>query len=170
MPDRANTRVAFIGLGSNLDDPKFQVRRALVELQSIRLSHLLRHSSLYRSAPVGPPNQPDYVNAVAALETSLSALDLLGALQTIERAHGRTRSGLRWGPRTLDLDLLLFGDTQVDEQRLTVPHPRIAERAFVLHPWYEIAPDISVPGLGRLVELVRNCPPQRLERITDDAP
>lgn len=164
---RAWSCTAFVGLGSNLARPKLQVKRALIELQSLQLSRLLRRSSLYRSAPMGPGDQADYINAVAAIDTALSALALLDALQAIENAHGRTRAKQRWGPRTLDLDLLLFGDETIHDARLKVPHPGISERAFVLHPLYEIAPDLSVPGLGPLTELLRKCPPQRLQRLTE---
>ncbi len=116
---------------------------------------------------MGPGDQPDYFNAVAAIDTALSAFALLDALQSIENAHGRTRSKERWGPRTLDLDLLLFGDATIDDARLKVPHPGISERAFVLHPLYEIAPDLTLPTLGPLAELLRKCPPQRLQRLTE---
>ncbi len=170
MPSRENAWgcTAFVGLGSNLAKPKSQVKRALIELQSLRLSRLLRHSSLYRSAPMGPTDQPDYINAVAAVDTGLSAFALLAALQTIENGHGRTRGKLRWGPRTLDLDLLLFGNVTIDEERLKIPHPGISQRAFVLHPLYEIAPDLTVPGLGPLAELLRKCPSRRLKRLTNE--
>lgn len=116
---------------------------------------------------MGPGDQPDYVNAIAAIDTALSAFALLDALQAIENSHGRTRSKQRWGPRTLDLDLLLFGDATIDDPRLKVPHPGISERAFVLHPLYEIAPDLTIPNLGPLTELLHKCPPQRLQRLTE---
>ncbi|MGH8580207.1 MAG: 2-amino-4-hydroxy-6-hydroxymethyldihydropteridine diphosphokinase [Gammaproteobacteria bacterium] len=165
--ERALSCTAFVGLGSNLARPILQVKRALIELQSLQLSRLLRRSSLYRSAPMGPGDQRDYINAVAAIDTALSAFALLDALQSIENAHGRTRGKQHWGPRTLDLDLLLFGDATIDDARLKIPHPGISERAFVLHPLYEIAPDLTVPGLGPLAELLRKCPPQRLQRLTE---
>jgi 2-amino-4-hydroxy-6-hydroxymethyldihydropteridine diphosphokinase len=140
---------AFVGLGSNLDDPTGQVRRALLELAQLAESRLLRHSGLYRSPPMGPQDQPPYVNAVAMLQTALAPLELLDALQALERAHGRRRT-TRWGPRTLDLDLLLYGDLQIEHPRLRVPHPGMAQRAFVLVPMAEIAPDLEIPGLGVL--------------------
>lgn len=164
--ERALSCMAFIGLGSNLDRPELQVKSALVELQSLKSSRLLCHSSLYRSAPMGPQDQPDYLNAVAAIDTALSAFALLDALQTIEDAHGRIRKQ-RWGPRTLDLDVLLYGDATIDDVRLQVPHPGISERAFVLYPLYEIAPELTIPGLGPLAGLLRKCPPQQLQRLTE---
>lgn len=140
---------ACIGLGSNLDDPVRQVDSALSELADLPLTRLLRHSSLYRSAPMGPADQPDYVNAAALLETALEPLELLDALQAIEAAHGRRRM-LRWGPRTLDLDLLAYGDLSLAHPRLVLPHPGIGERAFVLVPMAEIVPDMMIPGVGAL--------------------
>lgn len=138
---------AFIGLGSNLERPVEQVRAALLELARLPRSRLLRRSPLYRSAPQGGPAQPDFVNAVALLETGLDPLPLLDALQAIEQRHGRVRAE-RWGPRTLDLDLLLYGDRTIDDERLRVPHARLHERAFVLVPLHDIAPDLVLPGLG----------------------
>ena len=142
---------AFIGLGSNLDGPAAQVTAALECLAALPDSMLHARSRLYASAPMGPQDQPDYVNAVAWLRTHLSPHALLDRLQAIEHAAGRRRTdGQRWGPRPLDLDLLMWGDLQIAEERLTLPHPGIAERAFVLFPWAEIAPAQSVPGLGRV--------------------
>lgn len=141
---------AYIGLGSNLDDPRAQVRDAAAALATLPRSRLIIASALYRSAPHGPPDQPDFVNAVAALLSCLSPADLLSALQQLEDARGRQRSGPRWGPRRIDLDLLLFGDTVASGEALTLPHPRLAERAFVLCPLAEIAPGLRLPD-GRLV-------------------
>lgn len=135
----------YIGLGSNLAGPADRIRSALDALGRIPDSRLLDHSALYRSPPMGPPGQPDYVNAVAALETGLAPEALLDALQGIEAAHDRRRDGERWGPRTLDLDLLLYGDRTVATARLTVPHPGVAERAFVLVPLCELAPGLTLP-------------------------
>jgi 2-amino-4-hydroxy-6-hydroxymethyldihydropteridine diphosphokinase len=155
---------AYIGLGSNLGDPKQQVSSAIEELSKVAGIALLQASSLYASPPMGPQDQPDYINAVACIETSLSALDLLAALQHIEQTHGRIR--LRhWGERTLDLDLLLFGDEVIQLPTLTVPHPGIAERAFVLHPLAEIAPTIDIPELGNIVELKAKCVDTQLTRL-----
>ncbi|MAT66543.1 MAG: 2-amino-4-hydroxy-6-hydroxymethyldihydropteridine diphosphokinase [Gammaproteobacteria bacterium] len=160
-----DTATAWIGLGSNLDDPAAQVSRALDELDAIEATYLLHVSSLYASPPMGPPDQPEYVNAVAGLLTTLAPEALLDALQAIEQAHGRVRSGQRWGPRTLDLDLLLYADLQLETARLIVPHPGLRQRAFVLHPLAEVAPELMVPGLGRVLELARACPADGLRCI-----
>lgn len=138
---------AFIGLGANLDDPRDQVQRAFGELARLPQSTLVARSSLWRSAPVGYPNQPEFVNAVAKLETGLSADALLGELQKVESTHGRERSFAN-APRTLDLDLLIYGDEVRASPRLTLPHPRMHERAFVLNPLLEIAPGAVIPGHG----------------------
>jgi len=149
---------AYVALGSNLDDPARQVRSALAALGRLPDTDLVARSSLYRSLPVGPPNQPDYINSVAALETALTPEEMLEHLQSIERRHGRTREGERWGPRTLDLDLLLHGHSRRDDPHLVLPHPGLHERAFVLYPLFEIAPDLQVPGLGTLRELIGRVP------------
>ena len=145
---RPHWRPAYIGVGSNLDSPRDQVRRALDAIAALDGCRVVRSSSLYRSAPVGPQDQPDFVNAVVAVLTTRDARELLADLQSIERSQGRVRGGERWGPRTLDLDLLVFGSARIDEPGLTVPHPRIAERNFVLLPLEELAPDLMIPGLG----------------------
>lgn len=158
----------YIALGSNLDEPPAQVRRALVELARLEGATLRAVSSLYRSSPMGPADQPDYINAVAALETGLAPHALLNALQAIEQAHGRRRGAQRWGPRTLDLDVLLYGQETIDDQRLTIPHPGISERAFVLFPLQEIvAPDFMIPGHGSLQELLPRVAADRPERLPD---
>lgn len=143
--------LAFVGLGSNLDQPEQQLRHALRELDDLRHTRLVRHSALYGSAPLGPPGQPDYVNAVAMLQTSLEAHALLDELQALEQRHGRER-GEHWGPRTLDLDLLLYGQQRIMSPRLQVPHPQMHRRAFVLVPLHDLAPDIGLPGLGPLAD------------------
>ena len=145
--------LAYIGLGSNLEQPLDQLHRALSELQRIPRSSLQASASFYLSSPMGPADQPDFINSVAALHTELSPLDLLDQLQRIEQTHGRER-GLRWGPRTLDLDLLLYGDQLIQNDRLSVPHPGIGERAFVLLPLAELVPDLEVPGLGAVSDLL----------------
>lgn len=155
---------AWIGLGSNLNDPVTQVKTALVELGGLVDCSLCAVSSLYRSPPMGPADQPDYVNAVARLRTRLAALALLDALQSIEARHGRRR-GRRWGERTLDLDLLVFGREVIDTRRLTVPHPGIAERNFVLYPLAEVAPGLVIPELGAVADLLKRCPDTGLSRI-----
>lgn len=124
-----------------------QVERALEALTRLPETRREAISSLYRTPPMGPPGQPDYINAVAALSTRLTPHRLLDELQAIERAHARVRAE-RWGPRTLDLDILLFGEERLADARLSVPHPGIAERAFVLLPLCEIAPALSIPGVG----------------------
>ncbi|MDW7745817.1 2-amino-4-hydroxy-6-hydroxymethyldihydropteridine diphosphokinase [Halomonas sp.] len=136
---------AWIGLGSNLDGPRAHVERALGELDRLPLTRRVAASRLYASAPVGPADQPDYINAVAQLETRLSPLALLDQLQALEQRHGRVR-GRRWGARTLDLDLLLFDDQRVTLPRLTLPHPEMARRAFVLVPLAELAPHLVLDG------------------------
>jgi 2-amino-4-hydroxy-6-hydroxymethyldihydropteridine diphosphokinase len=157
---------AFIGLGSNLQEPVEQLRRALQALARISGCTLETHSRLYRSRPMGPQDQPAYVNAVAQLSTVLAPPDLLDRLQALELAQGRERSAQRWGPRTLDLDILLYGDRRIELPRLRVPHPGLASREFVLYPLLEIAgPDLTVPGLGRLGELVARCARNALEPL-----
>ena len=149
-----STVTAYVGLGSNLDNPAAQIAAAIDMLAALPNATLRAVSSFYRNPPMGPQDQPDYVNAVVALDTRLTPRALLDAMQAIERAQGRDRSGLRWGPRTIDLDLLVYGDTVLDEDHLQVPHPGIAERAFVLVPLAEIAPQISIPGHGLLSTLL----------------
>ncbi|WP_280554304.1 2-amino-4-hydroxy-6-hydroxymethyldihydropteridine diphosphokinase [Halomonas sp. 25-S5] len=136
---------AWIGLGSNLDVPRAHVERALGELDRLPLTRRIAASRLYASAPLGPADQPDYINAVALLATRLSPLALLDQLQALEQRHGRVRRR-RWGPRTLDLDLLLFDDQRVTLPRLTLPHPEMARRAFVLVPLAELAPSLVFDG------------------------
>ncbi|WP_444883906.1 2-amino-4-hydroxy-6-hydroxymethyldihydropteridine diphosphokinase [Microbulbifer sp. PSTR4-B] len=154
----------FIGLGSNLSEPQKQLRSALAAMEEIPDCRLLRCSSFYHSAPIGPGEQPDYVNAVVELECALTPIGLLDQLQTIEQAHGRERS-VRWGARTLDLDVLLFGEQQLDETRLQVPHPRMAERNFVLQPLAELDPQLQLPSGELLQQLLQDCPQNRLEKF-----
>ena len=162
------TVAAFIGLGSNLDDPRAQVTQAMDELAQIPATCLAARSPLYRSAPMGPQDQPDYINAVVRLDTALTAEALLDALQAIELAHHRQRTR-HWGPRTLDLDLLLYGDAVINNARLQVPHPHMRERAFVLYPLADVAPGLMVPGLGALSDLLAVCPAAGLERLDGHA-
>lgn len=145
---------AFVALGSNLDDPRAQVLRGFEALARLPETELVVRSHLYRSAPWGVTGQPEFVNAAAELETTLVAQELLDALLAIERAAGRDRSVGRWGPRVLDLDLLLYGDVSRHEPGLTLPHPHLHERAFVLLPLNDLAPDLEVPGRGRVRELL----------------
>jgi 2-amino-4-hydroxy-6-hydroxymethyldihydropteridine diphosphokinase len=146
--NRVETRLAYVGIGSNLDDPGRQVRAAIEALKRLPRSTFAGASRLYRSAPWGKLDQPAFVNAAAAISTALSPRELLDALLAIERAHGRTREGERWGPRVIDLDLLVFGAEAIDEPGLHVPHPRLAERAFALLPLADLAPDLEIPGQG----------------------
>ncbi|TGD70931.1 2-amino-4-hydroxy-6-hydroxymethyldihydropteridine diphosphokinase [Mangrovimicrobium sediminis] len=149
---------AYIALGSNLAQPLLQLRAAVAALAALPHSELLACSSAYRSAAVGPGEQPDYLNAVAQLRTDLPALALLDALQAIEAARGRVRE-VRWGARTLDLDLLLYGEQAIDHPRLQVPHPRLSERAFVLYPLGDVAPaNLLLPGGEELGKLLAACP------------
>ncbi len=145
------TVTAYIGLGSNLDEPAAQVCAAFEALAAIPASQLQRRSRLYGNPPMGPQDQPDYVNAAAELATTLSPRELLEALQAIERRHGRVRGGRRWGPRVIDLDLLLYGNALIEEAGLRVPHPGLTERAFVLVPLAEIAPALVLPDGTTLV-------------------
>lgn len=157
-------RRCFIGLGSNLEAPRQQLQAALNALDALPRTRLLRCSSFYRSAAVGPGEQPDYLNAVAEIDSGLSAGELLDALQAIEADQGRERS-IRWGARTLDLDILLFGEEVLDTERLQVPHPRMAERNFVLLPLAELEPRLVLPTGESLASLLRHCPPNRLEKL-----
>lgn len=166
MSREAFTR-AYIGLGSNLATPRRQLARALEALAALADTRVVAVSSFYRTAPVGLEGQPDFVNAVAAVDTGLAPRALLAALLTIEQEHGRVRT-LRNGPRTLDLDLLAYGELQLNEPGLAVPHPRMHERAFVLVPLAEIAPDFVLPGHGIAAALARVLVPgQRVERIVN---
>ena len=160
---------AYIGLGSNLDDPRAQVLRACAELSELPDTQFVARSSLYRSAPLGGLDQPDYINAVAALDTRLGARPLLTHLRGIEDRHGRVRSAQRWASRTLDLDLLLYGDAVFTDHELVVPHPAIAERAFVLYPLAELAPELAIPGHGALATLLARCPYRGIERLDSAA-
>lgn len=148
--------LAYIGLGSNLEAPVEQIKTALTDLQSLPATQLLKTSSFYASPPMGPQDQPDYINAVALLDTSLSAHDLLDALQAIEQQHGRQRKR-HWGERTLDLDILLYGQQMIEDERLSVPHPGLTQRAFVVYPLLEIAGDMPIPGQGSLQVIASRC-------------
>jgi 2-amino-4-hydroxy-6-hydroxymethyldihydropteridine diphosphokinase len=149
---------AYIALGSNLGDPQRQLYNAVKALQLLPDTQLERVSSVYHSAAIGPGIQPDYLNAAALLHTELTALALLDALQQIEAEQDRVRD-LRWGPRTIDLDLLLYGDTAITSSRLTVPHPRMQQRNFVLYPLREIScDDLLLPDGKRLDTLLKKCP------------
>jgi 2-amino-4-hydroxy-6-hydroxymethyldihydropteridine diphosphokinase len=156
--------IAYIGLGSNLEDPLAQLRHAFADIEKLPGTRLVARSSLYRSAPIGLLNQPDFLNAVAKIETALTPQALLQALLHIEHQHGRERT-LRNAPRTLDLDVLLYDDMQLHEPGLTIPHPQMHLRAFVLRPLLEIEPHVAIPGVGSAQGSLQNCLNQILERL-----
>jgi len=157
----------YIGIGSNLESPEDQVRQAIAALGDLPGSILVGESGLYHSSPMGPSKQPDFVNAVVALLTQTDARELLQQLRRIEHKHGRERDGERWGPRTMDLDLLAYAGQIINENDLIVPHPGIADRNFVLLPWQEIAPYYRVPGLAEVAALAASISisEPRIERI-----
>lgn len=149
---------AYVALGANLGEPALQIEATLKRLAQLPQTRLLARSRLYRSAPLGPEGQPDYCNAVAALETGLAPHALLDHLQAIEQDAGRVR-GERWGARRLDLDLLLYGDCRIDDERLKLPHPELAKRVFVLQPLAEIAPTVELPEHGPISACLAALPP-----------
>lgn len=156
--------IVYIGLGSNLDQPIEQITQAISELSDIDELSLGKISSLYESPPMGPQDQPDYINAVAEIVTLLAPVKLLTLLQGIEAVHGRVRDSQKWGARTLDLDILLYGDKIINTKELIIPHPGLYERAFVLYPLKEIAPaDLAIPGQGTLAQLLAKCDKGGLE-------
>lgn len=148
-------RPAYVALGSNLADPAAQVAAALGRLPGIPGTRLIARSRLWASRPLGPQDQPDFVNAVAGLLTQLDARELLGELQALERAMGRTSPVVRWGPRSIDLDLLAMGSDELSEPAICLPHPGVHERDFVLYPLAELAPELWIPGRGRVEALAR---------------
>lgn len=156
--------LAYVGIGSNLDRPREQVLQAFEDLGKIPRTRLTRKSSLYRSDPVGYADQPEFVNAVGELDSALSPLEILRQLKQIEDRHGRERS-LPNAPRTLDLDLLLYEDRIFNHPGLTLPHPRMHERAFVLKPLLEIAPDAFIPGIGPARSSLERISLQKAEKI-----
>ncbi len=155
----------YIGLGSNLANPSEQIKSARTAITHTLGVRELAFSSLYHSPPMGPQDQPDYVNAVICVATELPPMDLLRCLQGIENDQGRVRKDQRWGARTLDLDVLIYGDRIIDLPDLIVPHTGLAERAFVLYPLYEIAPQLLVPGKGHIADLTAKCPMNGLRRL-----
>lgn len=155
---------AYVGLGANIGEPRRQLQTAIEELMDLPDTRLVLVSGLYRSAPLDYEDQPDFLNAVVQIDTELSPVALLDSLQEIENRHGRERP-FPGAPRTLDLDLLLYGSRSIDSPRLTVPHSRMHERAFVLAPLSEIAPDIAIPGRGAARELLAGCADQFVQRI-----
>ena len=155
--------ICYIGVGSNLGNPVEKAQQAITALKELNESFLIAASSLYCSKPMGPSEQPDYINAVVKLETSLTPLALLDALQQIELTQGRVRKDERWGPRTLDLDILLIDNLQIENERLTVPHYGMCNREFVLYPLFEIEPLLILPNNKKLSTLVENCPKNGLQ-------
>ncbi|HEY0922011.1 2-amino-4-hydroxy-6-hydroxymethyldihydropteridine diphosphokinase [Rheinheimera pacifica] len=155
----------YIGLGANLDQPVGQLQQAVQALKELAQSTLVAVSGLYGSKPMGPQDQPDYVNAVAAIDTTLTAEQLLDALQQIEQQQGRKRKAERWGPRTLDLDILLYGNQIIATERLTVPHYGLRVREFVLYPLYEIAPQLNLPDGTVLSSLLAQVSQNGLQKL-----
>jgi 2-amino-4-hydroxy-6-hydroxymethyldihydropteridine diphosphokinase len=162
---RTNGVTAYIGLGSNLVNPELQIKSARTAIAQLAGVQELAFSSLYHSPPMGPQDQPDYVNAAMCVATDLLPIDLLRCLQGIENDQGRVRKSERWGARTLDLDMLIYGDQIIELPDLIVPHAGLAERAFVLYPLYEIAPQLKVPGKGTITDLLDRCPMNGLKRL-----
>lgn len=157
---------AYIAIGSNLDDPQAQVRAAFESLAALDRCRLLCRSKLYRSMPLGPQDQPDFVNAAAGLLTQLGARELLAALKQLEQTIGRQSPVVHWGPRRIDFDLLVFGTERSDAADLTIPHPGVPVRNFVLYPLADIAPDLLVPGHGRVRDLAQRVGPAGLTPIS----
>lgn len=156
----------YLGLGSNLSEPQSQIARALKAISQLPECSIYRCSSLYGSVPMGPQNQPDFTNAVVWLRTTLPALTLLQASQAIELAQGRERKGQRWGPRSLDIDILLYGDEIIESEVLTVPHYGMKTREFVLYPLQEISPQLRLPDGQALAELLQHCPLNQLKMLS----
>ncbi len=155
----------YIGLGSNLGDPQSQLKKAIIAMNMVPSTSVVKTSSFYRSKPVGPQDQPDYINAVVELDTELSAPVLLDYLQDIENEQGRERK-IKWGARTLDLDILLFGDEIINNDRLQVPHVEMHNRGFVLLPLNEIIPDCMIPGVGAVSSLLQEDSINDLVKLT----
>ena len=156
---------AYIGLGSNLDDPQSQLKKAIIAMETVPSTSVVKTSSFYRSKPAGPQDQPDYINAVVELDTKLSAPVLLDYLQAIENEQGRERK-IKWGARTLDLDILLFGDEIINDGRLQIPHVEMQNRGFVLLPLNEIQPDCMIPGVGSVSSLLQQDNADDLVKLT----
>lgn len=155
----------YIGLGSNLNQPQEQLNKALVAITNLPDSQLVKQSSFYQSAPMGPQNQSDFINAVILINTRLTAFNLLDALQQIEQSQGRVRKQERWGARTLDLDILLYNNEIIETTTLVVPHYDMKQRSFVLTPLLEIAPKLILPDGAKLIELESRLDKQGLKRL-----
>ncbi|HWZ64691.1 MAG TPA: 2-amino-4-hydroxy-6-hydroxymethyldihydropteridine diphosphokinase [Steroidobacteraceae bacterium] len=163
--DKPSWRPAYVGLGSNLEEPRTQVLRALERIRELPHTRLVLASPLYRSRPMGPASQPDFVNAVAALLTQLEARALLDGLLELEALQGRPPVHEHWGPRVIDLDLLAYAREERSDPVLRLPHPGIPARNFVLYPLADIAPDLDLPGLGRVAELAGRVSTEGLTRL-----
>ena len=163
-------KIAYIGAGSNLDKPIKQIHRSLEDLKKIKNTQFILSSSLYRSSPLGPEDQPDFINAVFAILTHLSPHELLNELQKIEKKQKRNRDEIRWGPRTIDLDILIYSDLIINNKTLILPHPEIQNRDFVLMPLAEIAPDLIVTDQKNVVDLLEKKKKFNLDvkKITND--
>lgn len=157
--------LCYIGLGSNLGDSTVTLDSAIEAIKAIHSLEQFQISSYYQSKPHGPQDQPDYINAVASFTVNLTPEVLLDSLQAIENSHGRVRSGEQWTARTLDLDILLYGDKQIDTERLKVPHPWMKQREFVLYPLHEIASDLNLPDGSLLEDCLDQVPADTLERL-----
>lgn len=163
VSERANWIPAYIAIGSNLDDPRTQVEQAFVSLATLEATRLVVRSRLYGSRPLGPIEQPDFVNAAVGVLTMLAPHELLAALKKLELALGRTRPVERWGPRRIDFDLLAYGSVRMEGTDLTIPHPGIPQRNFVLYPLADIAPDLLIPGVGVVKDLAARAGVQGLQ-------
>lgn len=164
MSESAEAETVYIGLGSNLGEPRNNIYYAVTALKQLPATRYVADSGLFLSKPMGPQDQPDYLNAVAKLETRLSPQDLLTALQQIETDMGRVRDR-HWGPRLIDLDILLYGAHSIDEVQLQVPHAGIAEREFVLYPLHKLEPELVIPVHGKLSFLLEQCPQNGLQFV-----
>ena len=158
---------AYVALGSNLDQPVAQIERGFAALASLAGCRLIARSRLYRTQPLGPQDQPEFINAAAGLLTTLTPRELLVELKRLERELGREQPVVRWGPRLIDLDLLVHADARLSESDLTVPHPGLPERNFVLYPLRDIAPELLVPGHGRVSQLAARVGGAGLAPLTD---
>ena len=159
---------AYVAVGSNLDDPARQVQTALEHLARLAECRLVLRSPLYRTAPLGQQDQPDFINAVAGMLTTLEPLPLLRTLKALEQSMGRLQPVVRWGPRRIDLDLLMHGETRLAQEHLTLPHAGVPARNFVLYPWRAIAPDVRVPGLGLVRDLAGRVGGEGLELVSSE--
>ena len=167
MSKSTQSNFAYIAFGSNLDDPLTHIRRGVALISQLPDTVLDSHSSLFQSKPVGNPDQPDFINGVIRIKTSLTARELLKACQAIEEKEGRVRTEAKNEPRTLDLDILFFGNEIINEPDLHIPHPRMNDRAFVLFPLYEIEPDLFFPTGEALFQLINACDPSGIVRLEE---